>query len=58
MANMHAVVHTNFGDFMAPICWSPHKQPALAVIYFFSYTLIVSCVVMSLFIGAVCGGID
>jgi hypothetical protein len=52
--NLHLV--TDYGTFFLPSCWAPKKQPIAAVVYFFSFALVAGYVLMSLFIGAVCGG--
>jgi len=49
---------TMFGYFYHNVCWSPSAQPAFSTLYFIAFTLIAAFVMLSLFIGAVCGGMS
>ena len=49
---------TDFGYFYYQTCWSPVKQPIFSVVYFIFFTVIAAFVMLSLFIGAVCGGMS
>ena len=49
---------TEYGDFPARDCWHPKRQPVIAIVYFVAFVLIAAFVVLSLFIGAVCGGMN
>ncbi len=47
---------TQLGTFQQSECWHPKRQPAIATIYYISFVIIASFIVLSLFIGAVCSG--
>jgi voltage-gated sodium channel len=47
---------TKFGSFPLNVCWHPKPQPMLASVFFVSFALIAGFVMLSLFVGAVCGG--
>ena len=49
---------TFFGYFHLNECWKPVASPAFAAAYFIFFTLIAAFVMLSLFIGAVCGGMS
>ena len=49
-------IQTPMGEFPTNECWSPVRQPMFSAIYFIFFELIAAFVIMSLFIGAVCGG--
>jgi hypothetical protein len=49
---------TEYGYFYYNTCWSPAAQPVFSVIYFVFFTVIAAFVMLSLFIGAVCGGMS
>lgn len=51
-----AMLETEFGAFPQPECWSPQRQPLLAVVYFIGFAIIAALVIFSFFIGAICGG--
>lgn len=44
------------GDLPTNECWHPKRQPVLSAIYFLFFVLLSAFVCLSLFIGAVCGG--
>ena len=44
------------GDFPANECWHPVGQPVVSIFFFIFFVLIASFIILSLFIGAVCGG--
>lgn len=47
---------TQMGSFPLTVCWHPKPQPLLSSIFFISFALIAGFVMLSLFVGAVCGG--
>jgi hypothetical protein len=47
---------THLGTFRQSECWHSKGQPAIATIFYISFVIIASFIVLSLFIGAVCGG--
>ena len=49
---------TMAGYFYLPVCWNPKAQPALSAAFFILFVVIASFVMLSLFIGAVCGGMS
>jgi voltage-gated sodium channel len=49
---------TGYGYFFLNVCWHPSSQPMLASGFFILFTVISSFVMLSLFIGAVCGGMS
>ena len=49
---------TKFGYFPINECWRPQPQPALAAAYCIIFVLLGAFVMLSLFIGAVCGGMS
>ena len=51
-------IGTGYGYFFLPICWKPIAQPAFSTFYFISFVVIAAFVMLSLFIGAVCGGMS
>ena len=44
------------GNFPANECWHPAAQPVVSIFFFIFFVLIASFIILSLFIGAVCGG--
>ena len=44
------------GDFPANECWHSVQQPVISIFFFIFFVLIASFIILSLFIGAVCGG--
>lgn len=55
---MNQYVHTALGNFPASECWSPSTQPLTASVFCVVFVLISAYVMLSLFIGAVCGGMN
>ena len=51
-------IGTGYGYFFLPVCWKPIAQPAFSTFYFISFVVIAAFVMLSLFIGAVCGGMS
>jgi len=49
---------TGFGYFYLNECWHPSSQPLFASFYFIMFVVVSSFVMLSLFIGAVCGGMS
>jgi hypothetical protein len=49
---------TQFGYFPMNECWSPKKQPMISTAFFILFILIAAFVMLSLFVGAVCGGMS
>ena len=49
-------IETDYGGFPVNECWSPKPQPVLSAAFFLLFVLISGFVIMSLFVGAVCGG--
>ena len=49
---------TPFGFFPMRYCWKPQPQPFLSTVYFLLFVLIAAFVMLSLFVGAVCGGMS
>jgi voltage-gated sodium channel len=49
---------TQVGSFHLNECWHPTPQPLLAATFFISFILIAAFVMLSLFVGAVCGGMS
>ena len=56
LGEMNDIWATTSGDFPAPTCWKPRRQPIISVCYFVLFLLLAAFVLLSLFIGAVCGG--
>ena len=48
--------HTPYGRFPQRFCWHPKGHGAVAVLYWISFGIIVSFVILNVFIGAVTGG--
>ena len=53
-----AGIGTGFGYFHLNECWHPSSQPLFASLFFIMFVVISSFVMLSLFIGAVCGGMS
>ena len=49
---------TPFGYLPLNLCWSSQPQPLLSTVYFIFFVLIAAFVMLSLFVGAVCGGMS
>ena len=49
---------TPYGNFPRNECWHPSRQPAIAAIFFILFAIVSALVMLSLFIGAVCGGMS
>lgn len=49
-------IQTSLGDFPVAECWSPVAQPLFSAVFFIFFILVAAFVIMSLFVGAVCGG--
>jgi len=47
---------TEYGMFLRNECWHPKAQPVVATIYFIIFVEISAFTLLSLFVGAVCGG--
>ena len=50
------IYKTSLGEFPANQCWSPVAQPFFSAVFFIFFELIAAFVILSLFVGAVCGG--
>ena len=49
---------TDFGDFPIAECWHPKRQPVISTVFFVLFVIIAAFIILSLFIGAVCGGMN
>jgi hypothetical protein len=56
LGTMNLMQTTLAGNFPLNQCWHPKRQPVISCIYFMSFVLVAAYVMLSLFIGAVCGG--
>lgn len=56
MGSAGGVFVTDWGSFPVRECWRPKRQAVIATIYYVSFTILVSFVIFSFFIGAVVGG--
>ncbi len=48
--------HTQYGSYLANVCWKPRAQPGITAAYFIIFVFIGCFIILSLFIGAVTGG--
>jgi Ca2+-binding EF-hand superfamily protein len=51
-------MRTLFGYFPIRDCWSPQRQPIVSTAFFVAFILIAAFVLLSLFVGAVCGAMS
>jgi hypothetical protein len=49
---------TKFGYFPVRECWKPSRKPFISTVFFLVFILIAAFVLLSLFVGAVCGGMS
>ena len=56
LGSANAGFSTLFGYFPTNECWHPIAQPFISTVFFIFFTLIAAFVLLSLFVGAVCGG--
>lgn len=49
---------TPYGSFPMTECWHPHRQAAIIAVYYVLFIIMAAFIVLSLFIGAVCGGMN
>lgn len=58
LGKKNVYIDTDFGQFNDRVCWHPRKHAAFASVYFYIFALLGGFVLLSLFIGAVCNGMD
>jgi len=58
LGNRNVRFQTQLGSFHLNECWHPRPQPLLATVYFITFILVAAFVMLSLFVGAVCGGMS
>jgi hypothetical protein len=56
LARAPHTLKTSAGNFYLAECWHPKAQPAITTIYLVTFILLAAFVILSLFIGAICGG--
>jgi hypothetical protein len=49
---------TLFGEFPDNVCWKPERNPLTSAVFFVMFVLVAAFVCLSLFVGAVCGGMS
>eukprot|EP00620_Florenciella_sp_RCC1587_P007469 CAMPEP_0182582422 /NCGR_PEP_ID=MMETSP1324-20130603/52503_1 /TAXON_ID=236786 /ORGANISM="Florenciella sp., Strain RCC1587" /LENGTH=486 /DNA_ID=CAMNT_0024798879 /DNA_START=122 /DNA_END=1578 /DNA_ORIENTATION=- len=57
-ANVSSLIYTQFGTFQGYDCYRPKAQPIIAAVYFGLFVLVSAFVMLSLFVGAVCNGMN
>ncbi len=58
LAARNAKIATKFGDFYANTCWKPRRQAPIVAAYYILFIVISAFCILSLFIGAVCSGMN
>ena len=58
LGNRNVRFQTQLGSFHLNECWHPRPQPLLSVVFFITFILVAAFVMLSLFVGAVCGGMS
>ncbi len=46
------------GEFPQNVCWKPRMNPAIITIYAIIFVILSAFILLSMFIGAVCGGMS
>jgi hypothetical protein len=52
------MIKSHYGNFPDRVCWHPTKSPIIAAAYFMVFVIIAAFIILSLFIGAVVGGMN